>query len=534
MVGKNLRRLAAALFAVNFVFVTPSLLLANNKQNQRNSNGAFKTTTPIKHLVIIFQENESFDHYFATYPVATNPPNEPKFEAKIGTPAVNGLIQGLIENNHNHDAKASVYKPVRLDRSQNYTCDQNHGYKPEQQAFDSGLMDRFPEFTATTCSSATFPDVSSLGAGVVMGYYDGNTVTGLWSYAQNFALNDNFFGTNFGPSTPGALNIISGMTGNADPDKEINAGSDVVNNSVIGDPDPYYDDCSAKERVGMSSANQNIGDLLNAQGITWGWFQGGFAPSSVAANGTAACDTPTYRLDGTPQTAYVAHHEPFEYYASTANIHHTPPASLSEIGHGGPANHQYDMRYFQVAAVEGNLPAVSYLKAPRAQNGHPSNSSPLDEQAFIVNTINFLESLPEWNETAVIIAWDDSDGWYDHVIGPIVNQSTSAPDSLTAPGACGTGTSSLAGLQARCGYGPRLPFLVISPYAKKNFVDSTLTDQSSVIRFIEDNWGLPRIGNGSFDVIAGSIQNMFDFLAPKNRKVFLDPVTGLVIAKHKD
>ena len=102
-----------------------------------------------------------------------------------------------------------------------------------------------------------------------------------------------------------------------------------------------------------------------------------------------------------------------------------PPASLSEIGHNGPANHQYDLSYFYKAGVEGNLPAVSYLKAPRAQNGHPSNSSPLDEQAFIVNTINFLESLPEWNETAVIIAWDDSDGWYDHVFGPIVNQSTS-------------------------------------------------------------------------------------------------------------
>jgi phospholipase C len=324
------------------------------------------------------------------------------------------------------------------------------------------------------------------------------------------------------------------MIGNADPAQEINVGNGMANNSVITDTDPYYDDCSVKERVGMSDANKNIGDLLNAQGITWGWFQGGFTPSSVTADRTAVCATTTNRLDGAPEISYVAHHEPFEYYASTANIHHTPPANISEIGHNGPANHQYDLSYFRQAALAGNLPAVSYLKATRAQNGHPGSSSPLDEQDFIVNTINFLESLPEWDETAVIIAWDDSDGWYDHVMGPILNQSTSASDALTAPGACGTGTSSLAALQARCGYGPRLPFLVISPFAKKNFVDHTLTDQSSIIRFVEDNWGLPRIGNGSFDVIAGPIQNMFDFSSTKGRKVFLDPMTGQVIAEHED
>ena len=105
------------------------------------------------------------------------------------------------------------------------------------------------------------------------------------------------------------------------------------------------------------------------------------------------------------------------------------------------------------------MPAVSYLKANRAQDGHPGNSSPLDEQDFIVNTMNFLESLPEWNETAVIIAWDDSDGWYDHVIGPIVNQSASTSDALTAAGPAARASIRLAGIQSRCGYGPRLPFL---------------------------------------------------------------------------
>jgi len=535
MIGKNLRTMAAVILAANLALVTPSGLLANDKNSEKQTNdkGGVRTTTPIKHVVVIFQENISFDHYFGTYPEATNPGEEPKFKAKADTPTVNGLIQGMIDHNLNHDAKDNVYQPIRLDRSQNYTCDQNHDYTPEQQAFDSGLMDAFPEFTATPCSSSTFSDVSGLGAGVVMGYYDGNTVTGLWNYAQHFALNDNSFDTNFGPSTPGALNVISGMTGNADPATETNTTGDVVNNSVINDPDPFYDDCHGTEYVGMLSTNKNIGDLLNAQGISWGWFQGGFTPSSVVA-GKAVCATTTNRLDGTPETAYSAHHNPFEYYASTANIHHTPPASLSEVGHNGPANHQYDLSYFQKVALAGNLPSVSYLKANRAQDGHPSNSSPLDEQDFIVSTINFLESLPDWDSTAVIIAWDDSDGWYDHVMPPIVNQSKGTSDALTAPGACGTGTGSLAGIQSRCGYGPRLPFLVISPFAKNNFVDSTLTDQSSVVRFIEDNWELPQIGNGSFDETAGSILNMFNFSDTKNRKVFLDPLTGVVVSEHED
>ena len=286
----------------------------------------------------------------------------------------------------------------------------------------------------------------------------------------------------------------------------------------------------------MSTSNKNIGDLLSAKGVSWGWFQGGFTPTSKfvpASGGIAAvlaqCKATTNRIDGTPETAYSPHHNPFAYYKSTSNPHHIPPSSINEIGHDGQANHQYDLTYFEKAALAGKLPAVSYLKANRAQDGHPGNSSPLDEQVFLTHTINFLQTLPEWDDTAVIVAWDDSDGWYDHVMPPIVNQSTSTADALTAPGACGNGANALAALQSRCGYGPRLPFLVISPYAKKNFVDHTLTDQSSVVRFIEDNWELPQIGNGSFDEVAGPLLNMFDFKNKRSEKIILSTSTGQVV-----
>jgi phospholipase C len=129
----------------------------------------------------------------------------------------------------------------------------------------------------------------------------------------------------------------------------------------------------------------------------------------------------------------------------------------------------------------------------------------------------------------VIISYDDSDGWYDHVDGGIANPSTSVADGRTGVGACGTGTP-LADEQGRCGYGPRLPLLVISPWARSNAVDHTRTDQSSILRFVEDNWRLVRIP-GSFDSIAGSLRGLFDFgrgrgEPPNERPLILDPNTG--------
>ena len=114
---------------------------------------------------------------------------------------------------------------------------------------------------------------------------------------------------------------------------------------------------------------------------------------------------------------------------------------------------------------------------------------------------------------------------------PIVNTSQTSADALTGDGQCGTRAPRLGGYQGRCGYGPRLPFLVISPWSRVNFVDHTLIDQSSVIRFVEDNWRLGRIGDGSFDELAGPITNMFDFRHPHARKVFLDRETGLQLSQ---
>ncbi|MCM2532430.1 alkaline phosphatase family protein [Neobacillus pocheonensis] len=469
----------------------------NEKVSVHGQEAKAVTKTPIKHVVVIFGENVSFDHYFGTYPYALNIKGEPKFTAKANTPEVNTLLTpkdyngtqpnisktNLITNNPN------IANPVRLDRTQAMTPDMDHAYHDEIAATDGGKMDKFVEGTGR-------------GQNIVMDYYDGNTVTALWNYAQNFAMSDNSFGTTYGPSTPGALNLISGETHGATlyNSNGQKATSDVVNEfengTVTGDPNPYFDKTSTGATVAMNDTNKNVGDLLNAKGITWGWFQGGFAdPNAKHSN-----------VGGASVTDYSPHHQPFEYYKSTANKDHVAPSSPEMIGKTDQANHQYDMKDFWTAVDKGNMPSVSYLKAPMYQDGHAGYSDPLDEQQFIVNTINQLQKTPEWKDTAVVIAYDDSDGWYDHVF------------------ASGNGQSVESG---KAGYGPRLPLLVVSPYAKSNFVDHTLTDQSSVLKFVEDNWNLGRIGGTSLDAQAGSIENMFDFKkGPSNKKLFLDEKTG--------
>jgi phospholipase C len=506
------------------------------------------TATPIKHLVVIFDENESFDHYFGTYPFAANTDGNP-FHDKPGTPTVNGLytkitpsgpVGPLLTSNPN------AYNPERLTPSEALTCDQDHDYQPEQQAFNGGKMNKFVEFTEadSDCNQGE-PNVF-FQPGLVMDYYDGNTVTALWNYAQNYAMSDNNYGSVFGPSTPGALNLISGETGGGFAVSPTTGAPEAAPGAVsalnskglgttYGDLDPAYDDCSdashtSTDPVGVMTG-PNIGNLLNASHVTWGWFQGGFAPTSTNSAGYAVCGSTHDNIGGYPVQDYVPHHDPFQYYKSTANPKHLPPTSEAAIGRTDQANHQYDLSDFYQTLTDGNLPAVSFLKAAAYQDSHPGYSDPIDEQHFLVKTINDIEKSRFWSSTAIVITYDDSDGWYDHQNSPRVNGSDTAIDEAVC-----TGTPMrLNSFPDRCGYGPRLPLLVISPYARSSYVSSNLTDQSSVIKFIEDNWLNGRqIGGGSYDQIAGSLDapgGVLDFhTRPNLTPVILNPTTGEVVS----
>jgi phospholipase C len=607
------------------------------------------TATPVKHVVVIFQENVSFDHYFGTYPHATNGDGQP-FKASTATPAVDGLLPATSESlpadmRHSDNLLVSnpnLSNPARLDSSPTglagdaggqLTCDQDHNYSDEQQSFDSGAMDRFVQ--SVGAGGGNTPFGTPCNANTVMDYYDGNTVTGLWNYAQHYAIGDNSYGTTFGPSAPGAINLVAGDTGSVDTAHLANSPSiatatkpnaDLTEDglggySLTSDAQPYYDDCSTRDAVALSGSN--IGDELNVAGLSWGWFQGGFRPSTTYQEALADVGSggqldstfvpdqfksffsnmenrPAHSsnqglcnavhpvgagLGGAGQWGYkddyIAHHDPFQYYVSTANPHHlTIPtgsggqdtlAGLQQIGvdtqayaNGVPQfntpNHQYDTSDFDqlLEAIDRHelsasaLPAVSFLKASGYQDGHAGYSDPEDEQRFVAGEIDALMRSPDWKSTLVVVNWDDSDGWYDHAGSGVTNPSLSVADNLTntsltvsstgTSGQCGgspQGTEEtpfpLAGEQGRCGFGPRLPLVVVSPFAKHDAVDHNLSDQTSMINFVEYNWGLPGI-TGSFDQALASkdasegvpfdLAGMLEFGGTANGKLLLNPVTG--------
>ncbi len=489
--------------------------------------------------MVIFQENHSFDVYFATYPVAANPPDQPHFRARPGTPSVNGLTPTLIERNPNSS------RPFRIDRTQSYTCDQDHDYTAEQSARNGGLMDRFVRFDAEGPMNARqFCHKGDNGHwDTVMGYFDGNTVTALWNYAQHFALSDNSFATMTGQSTRGALNLTAGDTYGVLCGPRASVYGDVPEcggpasstataaptngrlGTFVDDTDPFWDVCSEGKPAALTG--RNVGDLLTAADVTWGWFQGGFTRTPDGKCSTSHALESFDRAVGVdPRTDplrfqdYVPHHNPFQYFASTANPRHLPPTSVAMVGKTDQANHLYDITWFWQAARAGHVPAVSFLKAPAYQNGHPGNSNPLDEQTFLVDT---LEPAPAASRVA-----KHGGDHRRRRLRRLVRPRDAADREPVEHAARFPLRQQHRRAGARCGYGPRLPLLVISPYAKQNYVSHALTDQTSILRFIEDNWLRgERISEISFDSIAGSLADMFDFSRPVMRRLLLDPATGL-------
>ncbi|HEV3309038.1 MAG TPA: alkaline phosphatase family protein, partial [Chloroflexota bacterium] len=288
------------------------------------SPGQLATTTPIKHLVVLFQENVSFDHYFGTYPHAANLKGETKWFGAKKTPKITGLTPALLTHNPN------LHNPIRLDAKQAVTCDQSHTYSAEQHAENGGRMNEFVQYTSGSAGTK----YRYCPKGIVMGHYDGNVVTALWNYAQHYVLSDNSWGTTFGPSTVGAINLASGDTGtalcgpapatiNTSPCTSTPPATNGPRGTVFSDADPYYDQCSntfnptPAQDIALTGAN--IGTLLDRGKVSWGWFQGGFGncmSASPPKNGPVLglkAQGATPAQDPADQTTdYSPHHDPFQ------------------------------------------------------------------------------------------------------------------------------------------------------------------------------------------------------------------------------
>jgi phospholipase C len=500
-------------------------------------NNSAKTTTPIKHLVVIFDENQSFDHLFGTYPYAENTDGT-DFCPQAGTAGLPGssesvnteLGAGLVPDSTlgapiekggcatyqgvtpNPEAGANPpvadptapnpneYQPQRIPDTAAVTCDNNHSYTPEEEAVDGGKMDHFVQYTSADCA---IPGASNSSPGIGMDYYDGNTATGLWNYAQHYGLADNSWDATFGPTMIGSLNMFSGTT-----------YSSITGSTYISNTDPVWDDIDGESG---EMGGGNIGTVMNEKGISWGWFEEGFqTPTASDSN-----------VDGHSAAMFGSIYDAPDWWQATSNEDHVKSATNTEIGFNGPANHMYDTPEF-FESLEGKngaaMPAVSFLRSDVVRTGHPSSSDPLDEQEWIEGDVNAIEKSAYWPSTAIVIEYDDSDGYYDHQPPTILNSSDTGSDSAICTEAHAAGVPEIGNQSNRCGPSQRLPFEVISPYVKPDHVDHSLITQDSTLKFIEKNWGLPTVGPATFDNLPqlSDLESFFDWSQPQQKEVLLD------------
>ncbi len=263
-------------------------------------------------------------------------------------------------------------------------------------------MDKFVENTGGgSCADKT----------IVMDYYDGNTLTALWNLAQHFAISDQHFGSTFGPSTIGAINIVSGNTHGVQP---VGAGE---NGTMIANSQP------AARRL-LDQQGRGPGDVQRPQHRRPDERR----PASRGAGSRAASGRRRGTANGDAVCAGAGNERrgregqrlpPAPRAVPVLRLDRQPAPRAAVLGgrdrlRPTQANHQYDLKDFDAALAAGNLPQVSFLKAISAEDAHPGYSGPLDEQHFVVRVLNELQQSPEWASTAVFLAYDDSDGWYDH------------------------------------------------------------------------------------------------------------------------
>jgi len=420
---KNLVALLSGLFIAGSAGSLPTTVLA-----------ATATQSPIKHVVIIYQENRSFDSYFGTYPHALD---DPGYVPLLGTPAVDGIPAG----SYNPDQNGNKIYPWVMAAGQD-TKDPDHGYNDMIASYDRGLMDKFYIESQNHNGGGKF----------AMGHHDWRSIPAYWAYAQHFTIADNWFQPIFGPSTPGNLFLGAARSGTAPNGLSVDVPP--LDGPQGGDLSWWQAD-KAAGRLIPNFTYENMGDNMAAHGVSWAWYQGGY---------------------GDDDDTYASHHNPFQYFQNYED--------------GKYKDNLKDYSMFAEDIAAGTLPSVSLIKAGYPQDEHPVNSTCQAGMDFAVDNVNLIMQSPYWKDTLIIITYDDTGGFWDHVPPP---QVTPGPDGLQ-------------------GEGPRLPVMMISPYVKENYVSHVQYDTTSILKFIEWNWGIPALNNR--DAAAANLTDVFDFNHP--------------------
>ena len=426
-----------------------------------------QSPNPINHIVVIYLENHSFDNLYGLFPGANGIANAGAATQvnKEGTPYA--TLPQPINSNLKPAGPDPRFpadlpnKPFNIDKYvpiNEKTGDLVHRFYQEQLQIDGGKMDKFVAWTDA--------------AGLVMGYYDTAKLP-LYKYARQYTLADNFFHGAFGgsflnhiwlvcacapvwPNATAAQKAQLDANGGLVKDGALTPDNYVVNTSfTIFAPHPATITDTAKLVPAQTKAT--IGDRLDEKGVSWAWYSGGWSDA----------------LAGRPDSLFQFHHQPFAYFKNYGD------------GTPGRAQHLKDESEFYHAIQTNSLPAVSFVKPLGEENEHPGYTNTAQGEQHVAQMIDLLQKSPAWNDMAIIVTYDENGGFWDHVAPPRMDQ---------------------------WGPGSRVPALIISPYAKKGYVDHTVMDTTSILAFIENRYGMAPLGTR--EAQTGNLLSAFDFSQP--------------------
>jgi phospholipase C len=444
------------------VLPTLSLLAANLAP--AGAGAAGRGIEKINHVVVIYQENWSFDGLYGRFPGANGrtsaSPTLPQVDrsgaplATLPRPLTNGMPGATPgpDTRFPSDMPVAPYNLNTYVKPGERTGDLVHRYYQEQNQIDGGRMDRFVS--------------GSDNPGLVLSYYDATDMP-EGQLARQFTMADNFFHAAFGgsflnhvwlvcactptwPDAPAALRAELNPDGSLKKDGQVTPDGFAVNTSYsVNAPHP----ASATALV-PNQTLPTIGDRLSDRGVSWTWYAGGWNDA----------------LAGKPDALFQFHHQPFVFFANYAD------------GTEAKKVHLRDETDFLADLQGGRLPSVSFVKPIGSDNEHPGYASLVRGQQHVADVVTAVTQSRFWSDTAIFITYDEHGGRYDHVAPPVVD---------------------------RWGPGVRVPTIVISPYARRGYVDHTLYDSTSILAFIENRWAIPPLTER--DAAANDMTNAFDF-----------------------
>ncbi len=372
----------------------------------------------IRHIIVIMQENRSFDSYFGTFPGAD------------GIPMKNGQPTVCVPN-----PKGACVRPFH-DRNDS-NVGGPHQFNNSAADVDRGKMDGFVGQQQTAlagCTLAVNPACGRAGSSTPdsMGYHDGSDIPNYWTYAKDFVLNDHMFASVSSWSLPSHLYMVSAWSAKC---------------TVKGDPSSCRSDPATPDLPpdyhGTSAPNYAWTDLtylLHTHRVSWSYYV--FGGTQPDCENSAAISCKPVRQNATTPGIW----NPLPYFTTVQQDH-----QLSNIE---------PLTKFYAAAQSGTLPAVSWITPTNQVSEHPPALISAG-QSYVTGLINAVMRSPDWNSTAIFLAWDDWGGFYDHVKPPSVDAY---------------------------GYGIRVPAMVISPYARKGTIDHQTLSFDAYLKFIEDDF----------------------------------------------